>query len=80
MELPAERVVWIENGVVKNPLYDRYWAAEAGKQPTPFPDPARFSKAGDKSLADLIASVDRGLLVTRFWYIRAGLLTSRPRS
>jgi predicted Zn-dependent protease len=25
---------------------------------------------GDKSLADLIASVERGLLVTRFWYIR----------
>jgi hypothetical protein len=27
-------------------------------------------EGGGKSLADLIASVDRGLLVTRFWYIR----------
>jgi predicted Zn-dependent protease len=27
-------------------------------------------EGGGKGLADLIASVDRGLLVTRFWYIR----------
>ncbi len=67
--LPAERITWIENGVVKNLLYDRYWAAKAGKQPTPFPN-RLVLEGGGKSLADLIAGVDRGLLVTRFWYIR----------
>lgn len=67
--LPAEPVTWIENGVVKNLFYDRYWAAKAGKQPTPFPN-RLVLEGGGKSLADLIASVDRGLLVTRFWYIR----------
>jgi predicted Zn-dependent protease len=67
--LPAERINWIENGVVKNLFYDRYYAAKAGKQPTPFPN-RLVLEGGDKSLADLIASVDRGLLVTRFWYIR----------
>jgi len=67
--LPAERVSWIENGVVKNLFYDRYWAAKAGKQPTPFPNRLVLD-GSDKSLSDLIASVDRGLLVTRFWYIR----------
>ena len=67
--LPAERITWIENGVVKNLVYDRYWAAKAGKQPTPFPN-RMVLEGGGKSLADLIASVDRGLLVTRFWYIR----------
>ncbi|HXM40290.1 MAG TPA: TldD/PmbA family protein [Bryobacteraceae bacterium] len=67
--LPAEPMTWIENGVVKNLVYDRYWAAKAGKQPTPFPS-RLVLEGGGKSLADLIASVDRGLLVTRFWYIR----------
>jgi len=67
--LPAERMTWIENGVVKNLFYDRYYAAKAGKQPTPFPN-RLVLEGSDKSLADLIASVDRGLLVTRFWYIR----------
>jgi len=67
--LPAERMAWIENGVVRNLFYDRYYAAKAGKQPTPFPN-RLVLEGSDKSLADLIASVDRGLLVTRFWYIR----------
>jgi predicted Zn-dependent protease len=67
--LPAEPMTWIENGVVKNLFYDRYYAAKAGKQPTPFPGHLVLD-GGDKSLPDLIASVDRGLLVTRFWYIR----------
>lgn len=67
--LPAERITWIENGVVKNLFYDRYWAAKAGKPATPFPSRLVLD-GGDKSLSDLIASVDRGLLVTRFWYIR----------
>jgi predicted Zn-dependent protease len=67
--LPAERMTWIEKGLVKNLVYDRYWAAKAGKQPTPLPN-RLVLEGGGKSLADLIASVDRGLLVTRFWYIR----------
>jgi predicted Zn-dependent protease len=67
--LPAERMTWIENGVVKNLVYDRYFAAKAGKQPTPFPN-RLVLEGGGKGLAELIAAVDRGLLVTRFWYIR----------
>jgi predicted Zn-dependent protease len=67
--LPTDRVTWIEKGVVTNLWYDRYWAAKTGKQPTPFPNELVL-EGGDKSLDELIASVDRGLLVTRFWYIR----------
>jgi predicted Zn-dependent protease len=67
--LGAAPVPWIEKGVVKNLFYDRYWAMKAGKQPTSFPN-HMVLEGGDKSLADLIASVPRGLLVTRFWYIR----------
>jgi predicted Zn-dependent protease len=67
--LPVDPVSWIERGVVKNLWYDRYWAAKTGKQPTPFPTDLVL-EGGDKSLDDLIASVERGMLVTRFWYIR----------
>jgi predicted Zn-dependent protease len=67
--LPNEKIAWIEKGVVKNLYYDRFWAQKAGKQPTPFAGDLVL-EGQDNSLADLISSVDRGLLVTRLWYIR----------
>jgi predicted Zn-dependent protease len=67
--LPNAPMAWIENGVVKNLFYDRYWAQKAGKQPTPAPT-SLVLDGGTKSLEELIAGVERGLLVTRFWYIR----------
>jgi predicted Zn-dependent protease len=67
--LPNEKISWIETGVVRNLYYDRFWAEKAGKKPTP--DTANLVLDGqDNTLSDLIASVERGLLVTRFWYIR----------
>lgn len=68
--LPAAPMTWIENGVVKNLFYDRYWAAKAGKAPTPFPF-QMVLEGGGKTMAELMAGVERGLLVTRFWYIRS---------
>ena len=67
--LPAAPVSWIDKGVVKSLFYDRYWALKAGKEPTPMPANLILD-GGTKTLDELIASVDRGLLVTRFWYIR----------
>lgn len=67
--LPAKPIAWIENGVVKNLFYDRYWAMKSGKEPTPSPANLILD-GGTKGLEEMIASVDRGLLVTRFWYIR----------
>jgi predicted Zn-dependent protease len=67
--LPNEKLPWIEKGVVKNLYYDRFWAEKAGKKPTPYPVNLVLD-GQDNSLNDLIASVDRGLLVTRLWYIR----------
>lgn len=67
--LPNEKIAWIDKGVVSNLYYDRYWAGKAGRKPTP--NPINLVLDGqDHSLADLIASVDKGLLVTRLWYIR----------
>ena len=66
---PTQRVVWIENGIVKNLDYDRYWAQKNGRQPTGASSAVRMS-GGTSSLDDLIRSTPRGLLVTRFWYLR----------
>ena len=68
--MPAGNATWVEKGVVKSLFYDRYYARSAGKEPTPFPGNLVL-EGGNKSLAELIASVERGLLVTRFWYIRS---------
>ncbi|HEV7586859.1 MAG TPA: TldD/PmbA family protein [Longimicrobium sp.] len=67
--LPNRRMVWVENGTVANLQYGRFWAQKQGKQPTGFAD--GFSMAGgNSSVEEMIRSTERGLLVTRFWYIR----------
>ncbi len=66
---PQKPVSWIENGVVKNMFYSRYWAEKQGVQPVGRPSGV-IMDGGDQSLADLVKSTERGVLVTRFWYIR----------
>ena len=66
---PFAPTTWNEKGVVKNLFYSRYWAQKQGKPATPFP--ANLIMAGgNASLEDLIKDTARGVLVTRFWYIR----------
>jgi predicted Zn-dependent protease len=67
--LPTERIVWIEKGVVKTLSYDRFWAQKMGMQPTRSPGSIRMS-GGQSSVPEMIAKVEKGVLVTRFWYIR----------
>lgn len=64
-----ERTSWIENGVVKNLFYSRYWAQNKGVKAIPFPANG-IMEGGDASTEDLIADTKRGILVTRTWYIR----------
>ena len=67
--LPIKKMPWIEKGVVKNLFYSRYWAKEKGVAPVPFPSNG-IMEGGKSSLQDLINSTERGILVTRLWYIR----------
>ncbi|MEJ7644442.1 MAG: TldD/PmbA family protein [Chryseolinea sp.] len=60
----------IKNGVVSNLFYDRYWATQKNVEPVPFPGNA-IMEGGNVSQEDLIKDTKKGILVTRFWYIRA---------
>ena len=78
--VPRKRVALVENGVVRNVVYSRQAAAHAGAIPTGhgFPVPNEFGEApaniviagGASSVEQMIASTERGVLVTRLWYIR----------
>ena len=68
--LPRKKTQWIENGVVKNLAYDRYWASQQGVDSVPFPA-NMIMEGGDTSFDEMIKSTKRGILVTRFWYIRS---------
>ncbi|HXW04907.1 MAG TPA: metallopeptidase TldD-related protein [Vicinamibacterales bacterium] len=67
---PIGRNVWVENGVLKDLFYSRFWADKMDKAPTAGPANL-IMEGGRASMDDLIAGTERGLLVTRFWYIRS---------
>ena len=66
---PMIKRSWIEKGVVKNLFYSRYWAQQKGVPSVPAPD-AIIMDGGTASIEDLIKSTEKGILVTRLWYIR----------
>lgn len=68
--MPLKKVNWIENGVVKNLAYSRYWAEQKGVEAIPFPGNF-IMQGGDATLEELIQDTKKGILVTRFWYIRS---------
>lgn len=73
------RVALIDSGVARDVVTDSYWAARTGSANTghalPAPNsygplPLNLEMApGDASIDELIASVDRGVFVTRFHYV-----------
>ncbi len=67
--MPLGRQVWIENGVLKQLIYSRFWAKKQGKTPTGGPSTFKMA-GGTQSVDDLVKSTTRGILVTRLWYLR----------
>jgi predicted Zn-dependent protease len=67
--LPQLPQRWIEQGVLQNLSCERFWAQKTGREPLP-PPSNLIMKGGSGSLADLIASTARGVLITSLWYIR----------
>src|SRR4029079_19741977 len=77
---PLATTRWIDKGVLTGLPYSRYWAKKQGKPPT-----GRITgggpggggggagwvlDGGTASRDELIKGVQRGVLITRFWYLR----------
>ncbi|HVE80472.1 MAG TPA: TldD/PmbA family protein [Gemmatimonadaceae bacterium] len=67
--LPLGRQVFIENGVLKQLYYSRFWAKKQGKEATGQPTSIKMT-GGTESIDDMVRSTQRGILVTRLWYLR----------
>jgi predicted Zn-dependent protease len=67
--LARQKMDLIRGGVVKNLIYDRYWASQKNVAAIPFPGNA-IMDGGNTSFEDMVKDTKRGVLVTRFWYIR----------
>jgi predicted Zn-dependent protease len=67
--LPGKRVPIITNGILENLFYSRYWAAKQGKEPVPLPSNI-IMEGGTATIDDMIASTERGILLSSLWYIR----------
>ncbi|MHA1616156.1 MAG: TldD/PmbA family protein [Candidatus Njordarchaeales archaeon] len=74
--VPKKKVVLVEKGVPKNVVYDSYTAHKESKKSTghaasygPMPTHV-FIAPGDSSLEEMISETKKGLLVTRFHYVR----------
>ncbi len=78
--VPREKVLLVDRGVPTNLVYSRATAKKLKKKPTGhgFTLPNEYGEApvnlvfsgGDSSVDKMIASTERGVLVTRLWYIR----------
>ena len=78
--VPRRRLTLVDAGIPRELAYSRSSAHRAGVEPTGhgFPLPNEVGEAplniviagGSTSIDEMIASTDRGILVTRLWYIR----------
>ncbi len=77
--VPKKRVILIENGVARGGVYNRYYAKKAGVESTghalppnnpygPYPK-AMVMSPGEAAMEEMIASTERGILITHFWYM-----------
>jgi predicted Zn-dependent protease len=67
--MPIGRQVWVENGVLKQLAYSRFWAQKQGKTATGGSNSLKMA-GGTATIDEMIASTPRGVLVTRLWYLR----------
>lgn len=78
--MPRQKVLLVDRGIPRNLVYSRASAKAARRKPTGhgFALPNEYGEApmnlvfsgADSSVEKMVASTDRGLLVTRLWYIR----------
>ena len=69
--VPASRLSLIKGGVLENLTYSRFWAQEKKRDATPGPvNYIMESTQPPTSIDDMIKGMARGLVISRFWYVR----------
>ena len=69
--VPATRLPLVTDGVLEQLDYSRFWAERQKRAPSP--GPVNFIVEGRGTAAtieQMVAGMERGLLVSRFWYVR----------
>ena len=67
--MPTGKQTWVQNGVLNQLAYNRFWANKQGKTATGGAQSLRMASGRD-TIESMIASTTRGVLVTRLWYLR----------
>ena len=67
--MPTGKQTWVQNGVLNQLAYNRFWANKQGKTATGGAQSLRMA-SGKDTIESMIASTTRGVLVTRLWYLR----------
>lgn len=67
--LPCQRTDWIKDGTLRNLHCGRFWAKKQKIQAVPHANNL-IMPGENQSLEKLISQVDRGILITRLWYLR----------
>ncbi|MGV2827258.1 TldD/PmbA family protein [Myxosarcina sp. GI1(2024)] len=67
--LPNTYLDVIKDGIPQTLSYSQYWAEKQGKQPTGAMYPMVMT-GSTQSIEDLIANTERGIFVSRAWYVR----------
>ena len=66
---PLGDQLWIDRGVLKKLYYSRFWAKKHDQAATGAPQSIKM-QGGSASIDDMVAATERGVLVTRLWYLR----------
>ncbi len=66
---PRNEVTWVGEGVLERLSSSRFWAQSQGTEAVARPANLIMS-GGDSTVEQMIASTERGVLITRFWYVR----------
>lgn len=67
--LPREKMDIVKDGKIASLEYSRFWAQKQGKRAVGSPGNLLMA-GGAKSTAELVKTTQKGILVTRTWYIR----------
>ena len=68
--MPRTPMHWIENGVLKNLFVSRGWARKSKRAAQAGIGSLIASGPTAQPLESLVKGMERGLLITRFWYVR----------